>query len=431
MKSSKVLAALVTLGLAAAVATPAMALENQFSGSFTSYYDLSNYTAVGGTPVKDAPTENYFVQRVRLGYTAKATEDVKLVTKFEFDYGWYGNSSYAPGGRNQGGALGADSVQMETKNLYLDLNVVKGLNVKIGMQGNSDAFKGLIFDADMAGVLLSHEYDKASVSTGFFRFGDNTNVSTWSNIDTIGKYTQDMFSLDGKYSISKDLKIGAAYYYLGDNRVPAATAKVHTLGLNAEATVGPVALTGFALRQFGDYNSTKDAEGYAFNLGAKMPLGGGTGRTEFLYASGGNDGKSLYIPQSPIGSEGGGFYDNEMIMLSRDKNAFTIDNAIVYDANNGNQGVMFASAGYDYPFTPKLSGSANLGLGWVAKDLANHDSKYLGTELNCEVNYKLMPSVTLGARAGYVVLGDYFKNTDAGKTPDDPYDVKLIAKFAF
>ena len=437
MKSSKVLAALVTMGLAAAVATPAMALENQFSGSFTSYYDLSNYSASYNMaqPLKDASTENYFVQRVRLGYTAKASEDVKLVTKFEFDYGWYGNSSYdsPKGGRNQGGGLGADSVQMETKNLYLDLNVVKGLNAKIGMQGNSDAFKGLIFDADMAGVLLSHEYDKASVSAGFFRFGDNTNVSTWSNIDTIGKYTQDMFSLDGKYSISKDLKIGAAYYYFGDNRVPAATAKVHTLGLNAEGAVGPVALSGFVLSQFGDYNSTKDAEGYAFNLGAKMPLGGGTGRTEFLYASGGKDGKSLYIPRSPIGTEGGGFYDNEMIMLSRDKNAYTIDNAIVYDANNSDQGVIFASAGYDYPFTPKLSGSANLGLGWVAKDVAvvKHDSKYLGTEVNCEVNYKLMPSVTLGARAGYVVLGDYFKNTDAGKTPDDPYDVKLIAKFSF
>ncbi|MDD2736931.1 MAG: porin [Desulfuromonadaceae bacterium] len=472
MKSSKVMTALVTLGLAAA-ATPAMALENQFSGSFTSYYDLSNYSAAGGTPVKDAPTENYFVQRVRLGYTAKATEDVKLVTKFEFDYGWYGNSSYGAGGRNQGGAIGADSVQMETKNLYLDLNAVKGLNAKIGMQGNTDAFKGVIFDADMAGILLSHEYSNAGVSAGFFRFGDSTNSSTWAGIDKIGKYTYDMFTLDGKFNINKDIKVGAAYYYIADNRDNGSTTttittptggplspigqlsdgtlvynplttfsttttttpnprndtKVHTLGLNAEAAVGPLTLTGFVLGQFGDYNASKDADGYAFNLGAKMPLGGGTGRTEFLYASGGNDGKSLYVPQSPIGSEGGGFYDNEMILLSRDKNAFTIDNAIVYDANNNNQGVIFASAGYDYPFTPKLSGSANLGLGWVAKDLANHDSKYLGTELNCEVNYKLIPSVTLGARAGYVVLGDYFK-TAAG-SPDDPYDVKLIAKFAF
>ena len=92
MKSSKVLGALVTLGLAAAVATPAMALENQFSGSYTAFYDLSNFSAVG-TPAKDARTENYFVQRMRLGYTAKASEDVKLVTKVEFDYNFIGNSA--------------------------------------------------------------------------------------------------------------------------------------------------------------------------------------------------------------------------------------------------------------------------------------------------------------------------------------------------
>ena len=189
-------------------------------------------------------------------------------------------------------------------------------------------------------------------------------------------------------------------------------------------------LSGFALGQFGDYDTKNSAKGYAFNVGAKMPLAGGTGRAEFLYASGGKDGKSIYNPQSSGDIEGGGFYDNEMIMLSRDKNATTIDNAIVYTVNNGNEGVVFASAGYDYPFSPKLSGSANLGFGWVAKELVHHKSKYLGTEFNCEANYKLMPSVTLGARAGYVVLGDYFKPA-VGSTPDNPYDMKLIAKFSF
>ena len=443
MKSSKVMAALVTLGLAAAVATPAMALENQFSGTFTSFYDLSNYSAVGGTPVKDAQTENYFVQRVRLGYTAKVSEDVKLVTKFELDYNWWGNSSYSVG-RGQGGAIGADSVNLETKNLYLDLNVLKSLNAKIGMQPYNDSFKGIVFDADMAGILLSHEYDKASVSVGFFRFADRTNIDTWADINQIGKYTQDMFSLDGKYSISKDIKIGAAYYYLGDNRVPALEAKVHNLGINAEAAVGPLSLSGFALAQFGDYDAANKAKGYAFNLGAKMPLAGGTARSEFLYASGGKNGKSLYIPQSgpatkPIDTEGGGFYDNELILLSRDKNATTIDNAIVYTVNNHDQGVIFASLGYDYNFTPKLTGSANLGLGWVAKadkSLVDHKSDYLGTEVNIESNYKILPAVTVGVRAGYVFLGDYFKNADLTdpfnpKTPDNVYDLKLIAKFGF
>lgn len=425
MKSSKTMAALVTLSLAAAVATPAMALENQISGSFTSFYDISNYSAVGGTPVHDAKTENYFVQRVRLGYTAKASEDVKLVTKFELDYNWYGNNSYETS-RGGGAALGADGINLETKNLYLDLNVVKGLNAKIGMQAYNDAFKGVIFDADMAGLLLSHEYSNASVTAGLFRFADKTAAWT-SEMSTIGKYTQDMFSLDGKYNFSKALKVGAAYYYFSDNRIPADEAKVHTLGVNAEGELGHLTLSGFALSQFGDRDSATKAKGYVYNLGAKMPLAGGTARTEFLYAGGGKN--SLYIPASDNGgTEGGGFYDNEMIILSRDKNATTIDNAIVYDINNGDQGVIFGSVGFDYPLTPKLSGSVNAGFAAVAKSKGPNNSDFLGTELNVETNYKLMPAVTIGARAGYVFLGGYFKDTP---TLDNPYDVKLIAKFSF
>ncbi|MDD2581929.1 MAG: porin [Desulfuromonadaceae bacterium] len=470
MKRSNLMATLVTLGFATAVATPALALENQFSGAFTSFYDLSNYSAAGNfgatsnaEGLKDgAPTENYFVQRVRLGYTAKASEDVKLVTRFELDYGWYGNSSYTVG-RNSGGGLGADSVNIETKNLYLDLNLPKSVNAKIGMMGYNDSFKGILFDADMAGILLSHEYEKASVKAGFFRFADNTDANTWAGIDKIGRYTNDMFALDAKYRVNDRLKVGAAYYYIDDNRSngstttasavpigqtadgtpiysptttftttanPANDVKVHTVGLNAETSVGPVTLTGFALAQFGDLSSTQKAKGYAFNIGAKMPLAGGTVRSEFLYTGGGKN--SLYVPASPIGAEGGGFYDAEMIMLNRDKNATTIDNAIVYDSNNFDQGVIMGSVGYDYTFTPKLSGSANAGFAAVAKDVSKtHNSDYLGTEINCEANYQLMPAVTVGGRAGYVFLGDYFKNIDAGNTPDNPYDIKLIAKYAF
>lgn len=455
MKSSNVLAALVTLGLAATVATPAMALENQFSGAFTSFYDLSNYSAVYGQkdPVNNAPTENYFVQRVRLGYTAKASENVKLVTKFELDYRFLGNSSYTTG-RNTGGALGADSVNIETKNLYLELNYPI-LSTKIGMQGVDDAFKGTIFSADMAGIQFGHDYKNASVAAGFFRWNDSGEAFG------LGKKVNDMFMLDAKYNINKDLKVGAAYYYIGDNRDngstttttdngtitvnntlgnpyviqlpptilttanPDSDAKVHTLGLNAEGVFGNLTVNGFAVKQFGDLADKSSAKGYELNVGAKYNLGAaGTLRSELLYTSGGKN--SFYNADS--GNEGGGFYDNEMVILGRDKNALTLDAAIVFDGSNNRQGVIFGSLGYDYNFTDKLSASANAGFAAVAKNINNKGtSDYLGTEINAEANYKLISSVTLGARAGYVVLGDYFKGTGA----DNPYDLKLLAKFSF
>jgi hypothetical protein len=429
--NKKVLSVAVAGALTAATAVPALALENEFHGSFISFYDLSNYSAAGNNAfetnptndrglVKDAPTENYFVQRVRLGYTAKTSDNVKLVTKFELDYNFWGNSSYVTG-RGSGGAIGADSVNIETKNLYLDLDYPKYVNAKIGMMGNTDAFKGVIFDADMAGVLFSHNYANAGVTAGFFRWKDNW---TFDNTTTIGKNTIDLLEVDGKYSINKDVKVGAAYYYIKDDP---ASAKIHTLGLNAEGAIGPVSVNGFALTQFGDLSATQDAKGYALNLGAKMSLLGGTARSEFIYVAGGKH--ALY--NAATGQEAGGFYDSEMLILGRDKNTTTIDNAIVYSVSNYGQGVIMGSLGYDYAFTDKLSGSSNVGFAAIANDdtatYGGGDSNYLGTELNAEANYKLTANVTLGARGGYVFLGDYFKGLNA----DNPYDLKILAKYSF
>lgn len=453
MKNKKLVVA-VAAALTAASAVPALALENQFSGAFTAFFDTGNFAGTGVVE-NDASTANYFVQRVRLGYTAKADDHVKLVTKFEFDYNYWGNSSYVVG-RGSGGALGADSVNMETKHLYLDLNYPT-INAKIGMMPNTDSLKGILFDGDMAGILVSHDYSNASVSAGYFRFNDNGNV--------LGANTEDMISLDAKYNVSKNFKVGAAYYFIKDNRtnsttvdatgdvagvdangnpifldnanfVPASTVttkidtKVHTLGLNAEGVIGPVSLSGFAAKQFGDLAAGTDAKGYAFNLGAKMALAGGTARTNFLYVSGGKDAFYVATNGGEGGTEGGQFYDSEMIMLGRDKWATTIDNALVYDVNNNNEGVIMGTLGYDYDFSDKVSAAANVGFAAVAKDtgVARHagDSDYLGTEFNAECYYKLSPNVTLGARGGYLVVGDYF-----AKDADNLWDMKVLANYSF
>ncbi len=425
MKNKKLVVA-VAAALTAASAVPALALENQFTGAFTTFFEVSNYNNVG-TISDNAGTANFFVERVRLGYTAKADDHVKLVTKFEFDYNNWGNSSYNSNDttRGGGGALGADQVNMETKHLYLDL-AYPMINAKIGMMPNTDSFKGLVFDGDMAGVLLSHDYANAGVSLGYFRFNDS--ADTWS--ETLGRKTHDMLSLDGTYKVNKDLTLGAAYYFINDKSDTNGTPdlKVHTLGVNAAANVGSVALSGCAVKQFGDLTDTADAKGYAFNVGAKMPVAGGTARAQFLYVSGGKD--AFYVATGNGGTEGGQFYDSELVVLGRDKWATSIDNAIIYDVNNRGEGVILGALGYDYNFTDKISGAANVGFAAVAKDtgVARHagDSDYLGTEVNAEAYYKLSANVTLGARAGYVFLGDYFASNS-----DNPYDVKLIANYSF
>lgn len=466
MKKKQCLVALATLGLCAATAVPALALENEFHGMYGVRYHNSNFNGAATTDVlgvdgfyhpelakKNLYSANYVEQRARLQYIAKANADLKLVTAFELDYNYWGNSSYTVG-RGSGGAIGADSVNIETKSIYLDVNPFKNVNVKVGMMPNNDAFKGTLFDADMAGVLVSSSYGKFTPSIGYFRFHDKG-----ASVDSVlGHKTNDMFMVDGKYEVSNALKVGGAYYFFRDNQVTGSTStpsaaptgtladgtpvyapgttftttnntndvKIHSLGLNAEYVSGPLTLNGFAVYQTG-WNNKKYINAFAGNAGAKLKVGPGVARSEFLYVSGG-DRNAFYS----IDGEHG-YYDNEMVILGRDKNAFfTIDNSILYNVGNNGKGQISGYIGYDLPVTEKLTTAFNAGFAAAAKSTANRSSKYLGTEINAEANYKMFENLTTSVRAGYVFLGDYFKGaTLDGKTPVDPYDVSLIVKYTF
>jgi len=482
----RILSITAATALLAAAAVPALALENEFHGSLKVQFVNSNFNRVNGNGVgdydfgttKNRYSANYVEQRDRLQYTAKANADLKLVTQFELDYAYWGNSSYTVG-RNSGGALGADSVNIETKHIYLDAAPYKGVNLKLGMMPNNDAFKAILFDADMAGALASSSYGKFSPSIGYFRFNDGSTSAD----KALGKRTNDLFMLDGKVEISKELKFGAAYYFFRDgqptststsvvtpavpdtvitvndiNNVPyqltlpgtgspAVTAttqnyndiKIHALGLNAEYVQGPLTLNGFAVYETG-WNNKRYTSAFAGNVGARLKAGTGTARAEFLYVTGEGGGTGRSNAFYAVDGEHG-YYDNEMVILGRDKNVCSADTSLIYNAGNKGQGQIGGYLGYDLPVTDRLATAFNVGFAAVAKENAAkpvnlmtgaaNKSNYIGTEVNAEANYKLMDNLKASFRVGYVMLGDYYKDVTIGGTPADPYDAKLIFKYTF
>ncbi|AAR36793.1 membrane protein [Geobacter sulfurreducens] len=460
MGFKKSLIAVTATAAIAASAVPALALENEFHGMFRLKGVVNNFNATPvirlhgtvDTPLgygfydpqgkeKDVPTATYLEQRARLMYIAKANDDLKLVTHFEIDSRW-GDTSYTSG-RNRGGAIGADTVNIETKSVYLDFNLpATGVNFKVGIQPYNDAFKGVLFDADMAGVLASRTFGDLDASAGFFRFDDKGTVP--------GKKTRDMFAATGKYAVTKDIKVGGAYYFIDDDRseddgfsLPylfqeqGFTNTYHNVGVNAEATFGPVTVDGFFLYQFGTLRApaNRHVSAFAGNVGARAQVGPGTARTEFLYVSGDKGGSGTTNAFQSVQDEHG-YYGGNMQILFRDAYAMTIDNAIVYTTNNKDQGVIAGFVGYDLPITSKFSASANAGFAAVAKKNGNtsnaDNSKYLGTEINASLEYKMFDNMSAIARGAYVVLGDYYSGVAAGgQDPDDPYMASLILNYAF
>ncbi len=462
----KILAVAAVSALTAATAVPALALENEFHGMFRLKADISNFDN-GGTglriPKYNPGTSNFVDQRARLLYMAKANDDLKLITHFEIDSRW-GDASYT-NGRNLGGSIGADTVNLETKSVYLDFNIPTKVpvNVKGGMQPFTDAYKGIFVNTDAAGVVASAQYAGFTNAVGWFRFDDRgtevtaagSAAAAISATANTGKRTRDLIIADTKYGISKDLKVGGSYYMINDDEsVPTTTAAgqavtdgiVHTLGVNAEANLGLATVDGFALYQFGNATVAgfeRHISAWAANVGAKAKIGIGTARANFLYTSGeGNPARGNYNGFIPVKNETSGadaentFYPAEMRILLRDKFGTTDDRAMVYNSDNQGQGIIGGFIGYDANITPKVFANANAGFVAVAKRglvaaSTTSDSGYMGTELNAEVGYKLYDNLTASVQGAYVILGDYYKGTSAGKDPNSPFLSRIVLNYVF
>jgi hypothetical protein len=533
MSLKKTLAIVTAAASLAAISVPVMAFENEIHGTSRLRLFFSNYEQGGGgnplstdatgkvgVPVgnntNNLYTNNYFEQRSRLFYTAKASDDLKLVTAFEIDsvFGDRAQSGNTYGGvagavptaatlanaagatgRNVGGALESDSVNLETKWVYIDFKIPSTTTrVSGGIMPVKDQIKGVFFDADVAGVMTNSKFDSVGLQTGYFRAYDKTYFTYTTGRDATGGKGQDTLTvgaLQAQFALSKDANIGGAYYIYDDARGMISgfgnDFQAHVLALTGDAKLGPVALSGFLAYQGGivkDFTPGRNAylNAYAINAAAKMAAGPGTFKTAILYTSGNNasDAASGHLKgwvgtsqsQNNAWSSTAGtstYNESGMMLLNRNAAAGTgtTDYAIAYNTGNGNspatmQGMYLYTLGYDATITPKVYLNTNLGFLWAAKNntsvkavdttalaspitlagetAAQHNararnaSNFQGAELNVETGYKMYDNLTLSLQAAYVMLGGYYNNSSVyqvGKDPQNPYSVRTSMIFNF
>ncbi len=456
-KKLVVLTAAAALG---AAAVPAMAFENEFHGMFLTQGITSNmFTGTTGTVAVSQPnldaTKNFVDQRARLQYIAKASDDLKLVTHFELDGRW-GDSSYVAGSRNAGYALGGDSINLETKNVYLDFNIPGApVNAKVGLQGLNDAYKGIFVGNDAAGALLTSKLGAATVQAGWFRFDDARAAG-----QALGKTTRDFSLLDGSVAVTKDIKVGASYYYYYDDNsslTGTATAannvfagktnvKLNMLGVNGSAAMGPVNVDGFFLYQNGSFSGSPHVNAFAANVGAKVAAGPGAVKANLLYtsgsknAAGGDFGNSFISAMNDTSSaymESGIFSGANTVLLFRGNGYRTsnTDQSLVGDASNKGTGIAAAFVGYDGA-VGKVFFNANAAVVANAKKQVSgtyaNKSQFLGTEINAEVGYKLYDNLKASVQGATVFLGSAFSGTDgANGYADQPYLGRVILSYTF
>ncbi len=447
MNIKKTVAIATAAGALAAISVPAMAFENEFHGllnfntTFSNFQDgaSGNFNIAGTTEKK--MMNNYFEQRVRLQYIAKASDDLKMVTHFEIN-NRFGNINTVAGTKGaadiSGSDLDTDGLTLVTKHAYLDFNVGKDFNTKLGLMPYKDTIKGLFIDADIPAIMTTTKFGAYTLGVGFSRLLDEAGAAGAST--RLGGADRDLFILDNTFAVNKDTKAALSYYYYADYSATGHTLDqdilLSTLALSGETKLGGLSLSGFAAMQAGVQKnvvgtSSGNYHGYAANVAAKMAVGPGTARTAFLFTSGDNNtsatSNKAWIPSGVSSYNEGGMM---IIARSTANSPTSTDRYIRRNVTN----LALLTMGYDANLTDKLYTNGNVGLAWTpASGETTHRADFMGAELNVETGYKLYSNLTLKAQAAYMVLGGLYKNTAIGATatPENPYSMRLHAQYSF
>lgn len=126
----------------------------------------------------DENTRNRLDQRLRLYFTFTASENLKLVTKFEANEIW--------GDLNSSGRIGADHPNdFVVKNSYLDFNIPNGMapiNAKVGIQ-TITLFNSWVIDDDFASANVAVKLDPFKLTLGYIAGQNDDQFNEKENVD--------------------------------------------------------------------------------------------------------------------------------------------------------------------------------------------------------------------------------------------------------
>jgi hypothetical protein len=328
--------------LVAAMAAPAMA-DLSTSGFVRikekveqNYRSGSTSGAQGGSfilPGKDVSTASYVEQRGRFAFDYKS-ENAGARALFEIDFAAWGDNAYTVG-RNQGGGLEGDSINLETKSVYAWFTIPNTpITLTAGLQTVSDSFGGMLFGCtDMAGVFVTGKMAPVQYRFGWAKFQEGLSTRD----DDV-----DLYVAEVKFAPVKEARLGLDFYVLRDasGSTPAAVGTTNTnlntfgrghvdygfapstftylpatfyyLGVDGAVTAGPVAVSGYAFYNFGKIEyiggafagdnvvpgSSLDVKAFAVDLRAEMNAGPGKFFVEGAYVSGSGSGDTDF--KAPI-----------------------------------------------------------------------------------------------------------------------------------
>jgi hypothetical protein len=448
----------IALALCLAVASPALAeikLDGFYRLQGISQTHLSG-DAGSGFKSTDPHAQTMIDQRLRLRLINTVNEWVSVVYFAEIDAPFGEQSRGQIGG---GGKVGADGVNIETKNFYLDLKLPDTtMAMRAGIQWWTDSYDNVVVADDMAAVLLTGKlgaatdyhllYSKWDEGTGF-SFAGRSGRNFWNDTD---------FYVAGiTHKVNDSFKGGATVYFFDDNTDTSDnltdfdTRELFYYGLHADYRFRDFGVRGWALLQDGEFeNNTTgekvDSTSLATSVKGSMVIPQGDVGLRVTYVTDDDDDKDN---NAFVGGQGTTEFSSDGLMIFYEDplvlNSGTSRFAFADAAGRG-FGLFAVNAMANLKKGLPMGLYANLAAGafWSLTDDASDDNvdvregKTLGYEVAARVGKVFAEKVDVSARVAYAAFGDFYDDTardDKGQgdlgDPDDVYKAVLMVNVPF
>lgn len=445
----------------------------------------------GNTTMTSGKTSRYNSQRFMpmVTYSPRLFDGwAKIRTSLEFDWTW-GDVNYNAGG-NQGGAFGADNVNMQTQNLFMEINPRDDLFINIGLQRIYDnvqvpwytftdhlltkGYRLALFGSDGTGV-STHWFRKPDerLKVGAYQFYENNieqdddvvmfegiyekDLSIKSSVALAFNYVRDHGNGEGGVvSLGQGLNSNLSSYngvFNFDFGNEDYTADVFWAGLQFHSDPlldqGRFGFSGFGLYNFGKASTDSrdvDISGAAANLRAAWRYGRCHEDQivlDTIFTSGDGNGISDgeyngVLTGNNWTTPGSVFIGHGLYLLLPHGNVVNRYSAAVIDIQNLGYGLSAGAltAARDL-VQNKLRLKAGVGAGWATKTSSGMDN-FIGTEVNMSLRYRPKVFLDLELHAAYMWLGNFYESPEVNgsgwsdpvyERPDDPWTVLATIKW--
>lgn len=172
----------------------------------------------GGFPSDDSDLKSFFDTRLRLYWDFRPHDALRVHYRMEIGDIVFGGQDVESGsdtsgnllpsiGPGSGGGVGADGVNIETKNIFLEFQVppTTGLSFRGGIFGYGDRYDFNILADDFAGLQLHYKRGEAAAHFVYLKFFEG---DTRRNADD-----SDWFGVDGQFRLSPATVVATTFYY--------------------------------------------------------------------------------------------------------------------------------------------------------------------------------------------------------------------------